>query len=606
MTSAERLAIFRPKAVEKRLDASEQAFVDAAMVLSLRQLEMLKIEYELMTPVDELQLVPHHIVAMADALAASLITTYKQGRRTALYELKRAEAAQFAVDKLAEDLPSEFYPKAGVDWYREYSLRIVGVEQTAALEGAKQSIRDGIEQGLTHRDVMTKLSEDFTDLSKHRLEMIARTETSKIYSQSRYQTFQPLEQVVGWEWFAIMDSRVCDVCEAREHRIFPKDQIEGNMPPVHVQCVLPGTRLEAPCGIVAGLRSWYDGQAVKFTFADGRELSVTENHLFPTLYGFAAAKSLRKGDNVFSRAGFERVSLADPDASDVPTLAEDVISALAEYPGMITKTVPAAAEYLHGDARFVNSNIDVIASNGFLGGAYEPPTFERFTENDFSAASVGAVAFSGDSQLAESLFRYRDAFDGGMSSRSESEFFSRRRLGHSQEHSLALVAGGDSEFPEPGVDNNTVAPKLLSERLDGHTGVIEREEPVSIDVDTTRAQGDTLACQTARNSALGYSEACADLVGAQAGLIEPLEIVNVERFPYQGHVYDLQTLSSLYICNGIIASNCRCVLAPVLSFEVDNGSVQWNPIPEDAPPVMDGFGSTSMVIPPRTPLVSRI
>jgi hypothetical protein len=38
---------------------------------------------------------------------------------------------------------------------------------------------------------------------------------------------------------------------------------------------------------------------------------------------------------------------------------------------------------------------------------------------------------------------------------------------------------------------------------------------------------------------------------------------------FSGHVYDLQTESSLYICNGLISSNCRHVLIPYVAADDD-------------------------------------
>jgi hypothetical protein len=35
-------------------------------------------------------------------------------------------------------------------------------------------------------------------------------------------------------------------------------------------------------------------------------------------------------------------------------------------------------------------------------------------------------------------------------------------------------------------------------------------------------------------------------------------IISIKRFRYTGHVYDLQTLSTLYITNSVLSSNCLC------------------------------------------------
>jgi hypothetical protein len=41
-------------------------------------------------------------------------------------------------------------------------------------------------------------------------------------------------------------------------------------------------------------------------------------------------------------------------------------------------------------------------------------------------------------------------------------------------------------------------------------------------------------------------------------IIQTQKIISIKIKPFTGYVYDLQTLSTLYIGNGMILSNCRC------------------------------------------------
>jgi hypothetical protein len=47
------------------------------------------------------------------------------------------------------------------------------------------------------------------------------------------------------------------------------------------------------------------------------------------------------------------------------------------------------------------------------------------------------------------------------------------------------------------------------------------------------------------------------------GLIQTTQVVDVGRLEFTGHVYDLQSQSSLYLANGILSSNCEHNLNPV-------------------------------------------
>jgi hypothetical protein len=42
------------------------------------------------------------------------------------------------------------------------------------------------------------------------------------------------------------------------------------------------------------------------------------------------------------------------------------------------------------------------------------------------------------------------------------------------------------------------------------------------------------------------------------------QVVNVRDEYFTGHVYDFQSTSGLIVANGIVASNCRCVLTPIV------------------------------------------
>lgn len=57
-----------------------------------------------------------------------------------------------------------------------------------------------------------------------------------------------------------------------------------------------------------------------------------------------------------------------------------------------------------------------------------------------------------------------------------------------------------------------------------------------------------------------------EFIDAFPGIVEFDDLINVERDSFFGHVYDASSLSTLYIANGIITSNCRCTF----TIEVDD------------------------------------
>ena len=223
----------------KAMEHHEREFLRKCTSPLMSQYESVRRQVERGTQASALILDIKPVRDIANALLAMLIDVYGLGTTMAATEIRdAAKTRKFAA---VRNLPfpadaSAFYPEGGLEWYRDYSLRIVGGNQVDLLERAKGAIAAGVRDGLAQRDVMKRLEEVYTQFGRHRLENIARTETAKIYEQARYQEFDSTEEVVGYEIVAISDSRTTDICRARNGKIIPKDQIEGNLPPYHFRC----------------------------------------------------------------------------------------------------------------------------------------------------------------------------------------------------------------------------------------------------------------------------------------------------------------------------------------------------------------------------------
>ncbi len=248
MTNAERVRIFRPHQIMQRLDRAETEFVRQSVLLCGAQAESLRIQISRGTKPRNLILDKGTVRRVADALAFSMVGTFAMGQMSINAEIieakavRRGKASIFkAIRKADVPLPGgadwrEFFPTRGVDWYRQYSLRLAGVQQVDALERAREIIAKGVEQGWNQSQVMNEIGQIFPDFSRGRLEMIARTETAKIYEQARWRAMDAEPEIVGYEWSAILDSRVCPICAARHGQRYPKAQVNGRLPPAHVSC----------------------------------------------------------------------------------------------------------------------------------------------------------------------------------------------------------------------------------------------------------------------------------------------------------------------------------------------------------------------------------
>jgi len=285
-------------------------------------------------------------------------------------------------------------------------------------------------------------------------------------------------------------------------------------PPLHPNCLLGETPILAP-GAIKGFVGAYDGPIMRIVF-DGGAVSVTPNHLFLTPKGFASAASLRERDDIIYYAGFERIVFGDPNDNRQPATIKDIVTALAKAPGMSTARVPVAAEYLHGDAAFVNGHIDVVAPNGFLWTDGNAARSQGRSEEPFTAGNSTLPQFACEGNLAPMLFRLRDATDGGMGVRRVSPAFIGR-------HSSGANRLGSRTVPD----------------------------------------GDASLNQALFNGWPADAEFLTNCQKAFPGQVVVRKIRHIESFHSVAPVYDVETESSLYIANGLVSSNCQCSMMEV-------------------------------------------
>jgi SPP1 gp7 family putative phage head morphogenesis protein len=407
-----------------------------------------------------------------------------------------------------------------------------------SVEKLRAELIEGMRAGEGIPELVKRVNKTYRNWNKYRSINIARSEAIRASNAAARETYRQSGVVKKLVWMANLDDRCCDFCADLDGKIVGIDdnffdygdtyEVTGRdgekmsmnidytdvgHPPLHSQCVLPGTECKAPGGFVAGLRSRYSGPAVELMFSDGGRLAVTGNHLLLTPNGFAPAHLLREGDDIFYCPDFDRIE--GPNNNGKPTLAEKIIESLAEIPGMVSISVPASPEDLHGDGRFCNGDIDVIFSRGLLGDTGKA-AFDKSIENKslvFPAPIFFNLAANGD--LASEFIRAARASDGAMGGLRQAHPFFARRAAHADIHGLTSAPGNNAAFNKAETDNVSGNAELFGK---------------------------------------GFFR--------DAGLIKTKKVTSVNVFSYHGFTYDYQTSTSLYLAESIISSNCRCALGP--------------------------------------------
>jgi SPP1 gp7 family putative phage head morphogenesis protein len=376
------------------------------------------------------------------------------------------------------------------------------------VQAAKDSLAYGVATGqsprVIARDVATK-----TGIAKARSLTIARTEMLRPYRQVTHERFRESQVVKSWTWLARLDGRCCPACTAMNGTVHPLSEELHS----HPNCFPAGTVVSGPVARASSAR-WYEGEIVQLRTRDGCELTVTPNHPVLTRRGWIAADLLSEGDHVVGSSGSERVPAGvDPDDYQRPALIEQVAETLGGAASVTTRRVPVAAEDFHGDG--LDGEVSVVRTDRLLGGRREVALSQPFGHQCLGRTGVELQPLAGVG-----------AFD-----------FDLHRVGHS---APGFLGGGGVGSP------------LLRTPLGSHEA-IRGSRVAAVDTGGFQGSGD-------RRSADPFG--LCERLDALAGSVAPDEIVEVRRFPFRGHVYNLQTDGEWYTANNIIVHNCRCTAAP--------------------------------------------
>ena len=370
--------------------------------------------------------------------------------------------------------------------------------------------------------------------------MIARTETIHSSNAGAVASYAKAG-IEEKQWFTAQDGMVCGFCAEMHGKVIGTSEVFWNigdvmtverqdMPPasmtfgyesigaapLHPNCLVGETPVLAP-DKVAGFVATYRGPIIELRFANSRRLSVTPNHMLLTASGFVRAADIRQGDEILDCPDFERIIRSNPNDYGQPPMIKDIVKSLAEAPGMTTRRVPVSPEYLHGDAALMDSHIDIIAPYSFLGGHSQSVISEPLSQKDFGATNAELAVLPGEGDFATMLLALGNAAHGGMGSLGISPMLFGRSLATHQPVGLGTSSDFDTILRESPMDNRTTDAEAL------------------------------------RQTILRF-----------ASLVSTQKVVDVQTRSFSGHVYDLHTQSLLYIANGVVSSNCRCTILPVV------------------------------------------
>ena len=238
------------EAIEKAFDASESRMDRELIGISKRMAEDLMEQgatiIENFKPERLNNLKPKYQKEMNDAIKGHFISLFRTGVEFAKKEIHGNQAKHFVADDI---FPEEFERIILAE-----SFKMVGDISGDILKRAKNTILEGVKNGLTQREVVNKLIEELKSHTENHIRTMVRTRTTEVFNAGRKTFFDTdptaKDIIVGYEFSAVMDERTTAACARLDGRSFDKedaDYISRITPPLHFNCrslLVPVTRFE--------------------------------------------------------------------------------------------------------------------------------------------------------------------------------------------------------------------------------------------------------------------------------------------------------------------------------------------------------------------------
>lgn len=448
---------------------------------------------------------------------------------------------------------------------RAYQAQI-GARDGREIKGIAETTRawaqDKIARWYASDDDMQTLVEDlWTVFTPARARLIAITETTALSSAITYDVMRQIGLSKSI-WESREDYLVCPACREMHGKVLT---LNDDPPPLHPGCVLPGQIVAVP-GLSHAAKSFYCGEVVEIETGGGNILAVTPNHPVLTSRGWVSAQFLHEGDYVIAHDFPERVAQSIyPDYEHVPTVVEQVFRSLKEAPFMASISVPVSPEYLHGDARLVNGNIEVVYPN-------RPLTVNRYSsfgnpsyQIAFNGERAGLIEETGMGLLDPFFLSDLPSLSGGMGGGNlRFPLFGGHPLPF-ERFGLGLIARGDGIRYENAPYHTAVNPETISEGFFRSASGVQGDDLALGQMNSSPSlYGNTSSLDGFSNGTSVAVQLARDFLAREAGFVHFDKIARITKKEFAGHVYDLQSdVYSLYICNGVIVKNCRCGLSAV-------------------------------------------
>lgn len=203
---------------------------------------------DLFTQIRDKKIVQSQDLAKIDKIKVKKLPALKSLLKRRFLDLRNDQFKQArseivkGASKYAAPLPNEKF----MDFLEEETFQYIGDWEFNVKKKVRLALIDAIKDGKPISDVIGVLDEDGVALATTSLERFARTKLTEVMNRARKEAFEDTGVVAAYQFSAIMDDRVSEICGGLHGSIFEKD--DAPTPPLHFNCrsvLIPITKYES-------------------------------------------------------------------------------------------------------------------------------------------------------------------------------------------------------------------------------------------------------------------------------------------------------------------------------------------------------------------------